>query len=373
MSSIVYPVRGELAPSFILPSASNPRFNFSNAAGRYLVLCFFHSADDPRSMARIEAALARPDIFDDSHVSFFGLSTDPEDQAQGRVTNRLPGYRILWDHDCTASRLYGAVDAAGLHRGLWVVTDPRMRILDVVPFREDGGDIAQVLDHVASLPPLDSFAGTPLMAPILFLPDVFEPALCQHLISLYEAQGGEESGVMREIDGRTVGVHDRNHKSRKDIILSDRDLIAGIRSRIARRVIPEIRKAHQFEVTRMERYIVSCYAAEDGGHFAPHRDNTTSGTAHRRFAVSINLNADFEGGEVGFPEYGPRRFKAPPGGAVVFSCSLLHSVSKVTAGRRYAFLPFLYDEAAAKVREANQHLLGASPARTEAEAGAPSG
>lgn len=374
MSSIVYPVRGEPAPSFILPSASNPHYNFDSAAGRYLVLCFFHSAADPGSMARVKAALARPDIFNDSHVSFFGLSTDPEDRAQERITNRIPGYRILWDHDCKASRLYGAVDAADLRHGLWAVTDPRMRLLDMVPFREDGGDIAQVLERVAGLPPVDSFAGTPLMAPILFLPDVFEPALCQHLIGLYKAQGGEESGVMREIDGRTVGVNDRNHKSRKDITLTDQRLIAGIQTRIIRRVVPEIRKAHQFEVTRMERYIVSCYAAEDGGHFSPHRDNTTSGTAHRRFAVSINLNADFEGGEVGFPEYGPRRFKAPPGGAVVFSCSLLHSVSKVTAGRRYAFLPFLYDEAAAKLREANRQFLGEARAEdggTEARPAAP--
>jgi predicted 2-oxoglutarate/Fe(II)-dependent dioxygenase YbiX len=43
---------------------------------------------------------------------------------------------------------------------------------------------------------------------------------------------------------------------------------------------------------------------------------------------------------------------------VVFSCSLLHAVSKVTRGRRYAFLPFLYDEAAAKVREQNNAHLG---------------
>lgn len=120
------------------------------------------------------------------------------------------------------------------------------------------------------------------------------------IIGLYEAQGGEESGVMREIGGRTIGVNDRSHKSRKDVTLSDQALIGGIQSRFLRRIVPEIRKAHQFEVTRMERYIVSCYAAEEGGHFAPHRDNTTSGTAHRRFAVSINLNDDFDGGEVGF-------------------------------------------------------------------------
>jgi predicted 2-oxoglutarate/Fe(II)-dependent dioxygenase YbiX len=103
----------------------------------------------------------------------------------------------------------------------------------------------------------------------------------------------------------------------------------------------------------MERYLVGCYTAEDGGHFRPHRDNTTSGTAHRRFAVTINLNDDFEGGTLYFPEYGLRQFKPPVGGAVVFSCSLLHGVMPVRKGRRYAFLPFLYDDAAAHLRQAN--------------------
>ena len=60
----------------------------------------------------------------------------------------------------------------------------------------------------------------------------------------------------------------------------------------------------------MERYIVCCYDAEEEAHFRAHRDNTTRGTAHRRFAVSINLNDDFEGGEVSFPEYGPQEFQA---------------------------------------------------------------
>jgi predicted 2-oxoglutarate/Fe(II)-dependent dioxygenase YbiX len=89
-----------------------------------------------------------------------------------------------------------------------------------------------------------------------------------------------------------------------------------------------------------------------------HRDNTTKGTAHRRFAVSVNLNDDYEGGEIGFPEYGPRRFKPPVGGAVVFSCSLLHAVSRMTRGHRYAFLPFLYDEEASRLRETNNAFLG---------------
>lgn len=108
----------------------------------------------------------------------------------------------------------------------------------------------------------------------------------------------------------------------------------------------------------MERYIVACYDSAAGGHFRAHRDNTTKGTAHRRFAVSINLNAeDFEGGDLCFPEFGDRLYRPPTGGAVVFSCSLLHEARPVTSGRRFAFLPLLYDDAAAAIREQNNVYL----------------
>ena len=212
--------------------------------------------------------------------------------------------------------------------------------------------------YLEALPPPARFAGFEVQAPILVLPNVFEPEFCRKLIGLYEAHGGTESGFMREVDGKTVAVKDHGHKRRRDYIIDDEEIIRQAQPASAAASCPRSCKAHQFKVTRMERYIVACYAAEDGAHFRAHRDNTTKGTAHRRFAVSINLNDDFDGGEVSFPEYGPRSYKPPPGGAVVFSCSLLHAVSKVTRGRRYAFLPFLYDDAAAKIREANNKFLG---------------
>ena len=43
---------------------------------------------------------------------------------------------------------------------------------------------------------------------------------------------------------------------------------------------------------------------------------------------------------------------------MVFSCSLLHEATPVTKGRRFALLPFLYDDAAAREREANNAFLG---------------
>ena len=111
---------------------------------------------------------------------------------------------------------------------------------------------------------------------------------------------------------------------------------------------------HFFKPTRMERYIVSCYAAEDGAISAPHRDNTTKGTAHRRFAVSINLNDEFEGGEVGFPGIRPARAtRRRPAGPWCSPARSSTRCPRSRRARRFAFLPFLYDEEAAKVREAN--------------------
>lgn len=350
---MLYP--GDPAPWFSQASTSNPRYTFDTVAGRYVVLAFLGSAGDALAQSCLGALFANPSRFDDRKFSFFGVSTDPEDKAQTRVQQRLPGIRFFWDFDHKVSELYGSSprylkekQSANLRR-FWVVIDPTLRILDLFPLDE----FAAVFRYLDELPDPASFAGVPLQAPILYLPNVFEAGFCHALIHLHETNGGTFSGAMREIDGKTVEIHNRRHKVRKDYIIEDQTLIEQIRARIRRRVVPEIEKVHQFKVTRIERYLVGCYAAEDDAHFNAHRDNTTAGTAHRRFAVSINLNSEFEGGELSFPEYGPRTFKPPPGAAVVFSCSLLHAVSLVTKGRRYAFLPFLYDEAAAKLREEN--------------------
>ena len=44
---------------------------------------------------------------------------------------------------------------------------------------------------------------------------------------------------------------------------------------------------------------------------------------------------------------------------MVFSCAMLHEATRITAGRRYAFLPFFYDEAGAEVLAAYQARAGA--------------
>jgi peroxiredoxin/predicted 2-oxoglutarate/Fe(II)-dependent dioxygenase YbiX len=355
---------GDPAPWFHQRSTGNPRYAFDTVAGRWVVLCFFGTAGDEDGRRALAAIAANRALFDDERACFFGISLDPNDEAERRVAEAMPGLRYFWDFDGVIARAYGAIarDAtpgAQLElRRFWVVLDPLLRVRHVVPFQPNGSEIPGLIVYLEQLPAPERFAGIDVPAPVLILPDVFEPEFCRQLIALYEDKGGQASGFMREVDGRTVEIKDARHKVRRDVLIEDQAVIRQTQARIHRRIVPEIRKAHQFQVTRMERYLIACYAAEERGHFRAHRDNTTKGTAHRRFAVSINLNHTFEGGEIGFPEYGPKGFKLPAGTACVFSCSLLHQVSAVTAGKRYAFLPFLYDDAAAQVREANNEFLG---------------
>jgi predicted 2-oxoglutarate/Fe(II)-dependent dioxygenase YbiX/peroxiredoxin len=356
---------GDPAPWFHVRSTTNPRYAFDTAAGRYVVLCFFASAGSDLGRSALAAVAANRALFDDNRMCFFGVSIDPGDEAETRVRESIPGVRYFLDFDGAVSGRYGAIpkdtklpQPRVQARQFWIVLDPTLRVMRVVPFTPDGGEQAELFAWLKALPPPERFAGFEVPAPILVLPNVFEPEFCRHLIGLYEQHGGEESGFMREVDGKTIHVQDPNHKRRKDYVVEDPQLIRQLQGRIIRRINPEILKVYNFKATRMERYIVSCYSADDGGHFRAHRDNTTKGTAHRRFAVSINLNSEFEGGEVSFPEYGPRSYKAPAGGAVIFPCALLHAVSKVVSGRRFAFLPFLYDDEAAKIREANNKFLG---------------
>lgn len=359
---------GEPAPWFDARCTCNPKFHFDTVGGFPVVLTFFHSASLPGSQRVLTDFQRFTPVFDAMRVLFFGVSIDAEDESQKRAVERDPGMRFFWDFDQAVSSKYGALTqtkpsptGSEGYRRFSVILDQRLRVWEVVPFDDAtaAAHAEHVMRSVLSIPEFEPHTSGTLQAPVLIVPRVFEPDLCRKLIDHYEQNGGEESGFMREIDGKTVGVYDYGHKRRRDQEILDEDLRKACMIRIHDRLAPEIEKAYQFKATRMERYIVACYEAETHGHFRRHRDNTTSGTAHRKFAVSLNLNTgEFEGGQVWFPEYGRQTFVPPAGGACVFSCSLLHEAMPVTSGTRYVFLPFLYDDAAARVRQQNEKYLG---------------
>lgn len=356
---------GDPAPWFVQRSPSRADYHFDTVAGRYVVLCFFGSAGQPEVRRMLDTLWARQDLFDDRQCAFFGVSGDPDDEAQARVVQKTPGFRLFWDFDLIVARLYGLANTEEnseekrqAARATFVL-DRGLHVISVLPLHAPATHADEIIAAVTALPRIEETGVALPAAPVLIVSRVFEPAFCRQLIEFYMARGGKDSGFMRERGGKTVGLIDYGHKRRRDCEIDDEEIRKACRARIARRLNPEIRKAFCFVSTRMERYIVACYDAEEGGYFRPHRDNTTKGTAHRRFAVTINLNEEeYEGGDLRFPEFDSRVYRAPTGGAIVFSCSLLHEATAVTRGRRFAFLPFLYDEAAAEVRLSNLEHIG---------------
>ncbi|WGM30421.1 2OG-Fe(II) oxygenase [Brevundimonas sp. NIBR11] len=335
---------GDPVPKFTLPGVSTPRFTFDSAAGRYLLVAFVRSESTAAAAAVVRA---RGGAFDDVQGSAFivVIGDDPEREAR---RDRIPGLRHLFDADGAVAALYGSGA-----EDRWFLIDPALHLMAIARADQAGW----IADQVAGLPPPRSHGGFEAHAPVLMTPRIFEPEFCQMLIEAYRQKGGEPSGVMRQVGDQTRLVMSPDFKRRSDVILEDAGLKQAVVARLARRLAPQIEKAFAFAPTRIERYLVARYDAETGGFFRPHRDNTTAATKHRRFAVSINLNDDYEGGDLRFPEFGPRTYRPPPGGACVFSCSVLHEATAVTRGERFAFLPFMHDEAAEVVRRQNEGAL----------------
>ena len=353
MPDPVAPAFGEPAPWFTAATDTTPRFNFDTVGGRWVVLLFFGTLAPPETREALARALAERSLFDDARASLFGVSVDAADRTERGSAPLLPGVRHFHDHDGAVSRLYGVLEPGGRYRPMIFLLDPALRVAASGGIDETPRVLEALRRHLERESPQE-----PGFAPVLTVPRVFEPEFCRQLIAHYEATGGEVSGFMRQVGDKTVGVQDPTFKRRLDVDVADTPLAAMARVRLTVRLLPMIERAYSWKPTRLERYLVACYDSAEHGFFRAHRDNTTVGTAHRKLAVTLNLNSeDYEGGELCFPEFGSRTYKPPTGGAVVFACGLLHEARPVTRGRRYAFLPFLYDEAAALVRQENQHAL----------------
>ncbi|MCA8886398.1 MAG: 2OG-Fe(II) oxygenase [Hyphomonadaceae bacterium] len=327
----------------------NQKFALGSLGGRFVLIC---AIQDPESKTAKIALAAIPQ--EPRHETHQLLAIFTAGHSNSTLTE-LGANRLVFA-DPAIAHTSGFFDPREPD-GRWLLFDPMLRLLATWPLRDAEAAIRAL--ESASSPDRSSGA---IQAPVLTIPNVFEPAFCKRLIAYYRAKGGSPSGVtQQDASGRTYVALDNAFKRRSDCLVEDAQLRDAAMHRIYWRLAPMIERAFVWRPTRMERYLVARYDANDGGFFKPHRDNTTNGTAHRRFAVTINLNAaEYEGGDLRFPEFGSQTYRAPTGGAVVFACALLHEATPVTKGERFAFLPFLYDDAAAKVRESNNQFLDQS-------------
>lgn len=351
---------GRPVPWFDAAAPVNPEFSFSSLGGRFILLAFIGYSDAPQAQSFLGKMIAEAFPWRDDQVLAFAVSKNSSDQTNPLVNQAFPKKRIFHDPNFKIAEKYGLVKKCENDEisflPAWYVIDPTLRVYASGKLNETD----KLFQTLRDLPPIKDHAApaTEPWAPVLMVPRVLSPQLCKDLIEHYQNGAPSPSGFMVEKDGKTIGIQNSNFKRRSDLRIEDEAVKNQLNRSLFYRLKPEIMKAFQFNACRIERYIVACYRSDEEGFFRPHRDNTTAATAHRRFAVTINLNAEeFEGGELRFPEFGNRTYKAPTGGAIVFSCSLLHEALPVTKGVRYATLPFLYDDAAAEIKAANKDKL----------------
>ena len=146
-------------------------------------------------------------------------------------------------------------------------------------------------------------------------------------------------------------IHQTHHTSTKNRhhIHPNKQLEIDIDNKLSRSLFPEIKKIFNFDVNYRELYKICSYDAETGGRFHAHRD-TPSPFQHRRYAMSLFLNDDYEGGEFELPEY---NFKIKPKAncAIIFPGICSHKVNQVTNGSRRVIITFFCSEIEGKTKD----------------------
>lgn len=328
---------GDLLPALALPDSAGQPFDLAQQtiADRYRVLLLGAEAASHAGAAAMGEA-----------VPIIILALAPPGTPAG------PGAVRLFDAD---RKLFNGL---GLPEGGVALISPRGRLAYA------GTGAGAFAEAMASLPP--ATAPGPIRrggAPALIIPGILEPDFIASLLAHWEKGEKAADRVASSAGGAGAGKV-ANIKRRADVFLDDKALYAGFQHRIERRVLPEMWRAYRFRAASFEIPRIGCYDSANAGAFGAHRDNRTPFTAHRRFAMSLNLNTGaYEGGTLRFGEFGRDEYEPEAGGAVIFCCDLLHEALPVTQGRRFAIFTFFTD---AEGAQQERRLMAEAQARGEA-------
>jgi len=327
---------GDRIPDFSRPDATgNPRFFYDLHHGQPMVLFVCGRVTDAAVQAALRA-LGTPDQRW-GKVTRMALVQGSAAELAGRDFGELV---VAADDGALIRHLVGAVPTVAIALTL----DDNLRILERIESTDDPGDFEHRVARAYSERPVIEPRLFQRQAPALFIPRVLDDAACEGLIAHFEETGGTPSGTAYIEGDKAYWKPDPDVKMRRDVYLESGPWLDKVKDALVRRVLPEIQRCFNFQVTQHEVFKLIRYDA-GAGYFHAHRDNESRDTQHRRFAMTINLNpGEYEGGALRFPEFGPDLYVPERGGAVIFSCSLLHEVTPVTKGSRYGLLGFFFGD-----------------------------
>lgn len=315
-------------------------------SGLYLILVFLNDPYSEQTIQLLRSLADLEDRFDaaDATVMAISASTDAALNKELKRAARFP-----WPIACDSSG--GTFASYGLHKG----SDEAARLVMVTPYRQirtwfdldkdASATLKTVMNLLENTQVAEELRWSPPHAPILIVPNVLSAEECGMLVQSVETdtpfmvrppRPGEIAGNYK------VPVYDHERQDRVDLIIKDKNTLAFLDERLFGRVTPMIKKAFAFDVTRREDLHIARYVGRREGFTMGHRDNMEPPGAHRRFALSMSLNDDYEGGEIAFREFSPKGYRVPAGTAMVFSSSLLHEVQETTSGMRYNLISHLF-------------------------------
>ncbi|MGL5509035.1 MAG: redoxin domain-containing protein [Microcoleaceae cyanobacterium] len=345
---------GDHAPHFRLANTENDFTILKSQVGQPILLIFYASDKFPQCQEVLLNIGNIVSILEKFNVKVLAISTDsPAVRKNFAEQTKLP-FVFLSDPKYEVSNLYGVVShdqptSQIIYHRIIFLLDANLRVINIYHVEDILPCLLELINDLETIKQVEPHLIS-MQAPVLLIPQVFPLDFCQELINIWHTDNAE-SGFMKAVGNQTVGYINHNHKIRNDHFVQDEKLLVRINNYIADRIIPEVNKAYNYRITRQESYRIAGYDSQVGGFFKPHRDNTTGGTAHRRWAMSLNLNSDqYEGGYLRFPEYSPHFYKPETGDAVIFSCSLLHEATRVTSGFRFVLLNFFYGDREAEAR-----------------------
>lgn len=327
---------GDRAPDFILPDVTGAgRSFYGEIIGRPIILVFFENGARRQQMGELSAL--QSSLAKIREVQIFAIFVaDIGSLAADAPTNGGGEPIVLADVKGKITEAYAARSACSGRFAL--VLDPNQRIVAIL----NGPTLFDLTEETVKsmarpLPPRQIES----VAPVLMIPNLIGRAFCERLIQAWRA-GEKSDGPVYEIVGeKKSNVVITTSKRRTDHYLTAPTLRYDLATTLGPRLVAEVRKSFFFDKFRFEAFRIGRYHAADSGFFKAHRDFVDDIHESRRYAVSVNLNQEYVGGDLRFPEYGPDLYRPAAGGAIVFSGSLMHEVVPVTAGERFVLLTFL--------------------------------
>ena len=333
------------APDFIVKRADGSPFHFyRELAGQPALLLFWSGAQNPMAVAGLEALASRWDEL--AEFGLEGIAIAADDTPPFEEEERLP-FAFFRDSGDQVGEIYRRASGLVPHSGEFALDsisafclDANQRIMGIVshPAGEVADEIIALYRELHGQHEAARALSGP--APILYLPRLIDAELCDELIRYWDEGRASAGGTEAAGQQGDLGRYYQRKDQRIDRPIEDTQLQADLELAIGRRIAPELEKAFRFANFHFERFLVTRYDASQTDETWPHRDNLAPDTQSRRFAVTVNLNDDYAGGELVFPEYGPHKHRTHKGGAIISSCSLIQEVLPVTEGKRYCLLNF---------------------------------